>query len=119
MPKVAIPSLLRNLTAGEEHVLVEGTTVREVIDNLEKAYPGLKDRLCDGDQISRNFAVCVNGIVSRKRMRQSVEENAEIHFIPPIAGGTAHVPTAAYDTGFHSINNGVVKRENRRISVDV
>lgn len=105
MPKVAIPSLMRDLTAGEEHVLVEGTTIREVIDNLEKAYPGLKDRLCDGDQISRNFAVCVNGIVSRKRMRQSVDENAEIHFIPPIAGGIAHSPTADDNTaGYHLIN---------------
>ena len=49
MPTVAIPSLLRNLTNGKESITVPGATIREVIDNLETRYPGMKARLCEND----------------------------------------------------------------------
>ena len=58
MPIVAIPSLLRSLTSGEESITVPGATVREVIDNLESRYPGMKERLCEDDPSeARHFRV--------------------------------------------------------------
>ena len=88
MPTVAIPSLLRNLTNGEESITVPGATIREVIDNLETRYPGLKARLCEDDRLKPGLAIYVNGLLTRGSIRESVDADAEIHFLPAIGGGT-------------------------------
>ena len=87
MPIIAIPSLLRNLTNGEESITVSGTTIREAIDNLESRYPGMKARLCEGDRIKPGIAVYVNGLLTRGSILESVDADAEIHFLPAIGGG--------------------------------
>ena len=88
MPHVAIPSLMRKLTAGEEQVTVPGTTVREVIDNLEYRYPGVKARLCEEGRIKPGIAVYIDGILTtREGMRERLDADAEIHFLPAISGG--------------------------------
>ena len=87
MPIIAIPSLLRNLTNGEESITVPGATIREAIDNLESRYPGMKARLCEGDRIKPGIAVYVNGLLTRGSILESVDADAEIHFLPAIGGG--------------------------------
>ena len=88
MPHVAIPSLMRKLTAGEEQVTVPGTTVREVIDNLEHRYPGVKARLCEEGRIKPGIAVYIDGILTtREGLRERLDADAEIHFLPAISGG--------------------------------
>ncbi|MBI3972028.1 MAG: MoaD/ThiS family protein [Chloroflexi bacterium] len=87
MPTVWIPSLMRDLTGGRTTVTVEGLTVRQVIDSLEAAYPGVKARLCDGDRLSPSITVAVDGVVSRLGMRQPTGEHSEITFIPTVSGG--------------------------------
>ena len=89
MPTVAIPSLLRNLTNGEESITVPGATIREVIDNLEDRYPGIKARLCEEDRIKPGIAIYVNGLLTRGSMLERVDAEAEIHFLPAIGGGTS------------------------------
>ena len=88
MPHVAIPSLMRKLTAGEEQVTVPGTTVREVIDNLEHRYPGVKARLCEEGRVKPGIAVYIDGILTtREGLRERLDADAEIHFLPAISGG--------------------------------
>ena len=87
MPTVSIPALMQHLTSGAEKVKVEGTTLREVVANLEVTYPGFKSRLCDGNRIRPNIAVYVDGVISREGMRQPVSKETEIHFLPAISGG--------------------------------
>ena len=88
MPHVAIPSLMRNLTAGEEQVTVPGSTVREVIDNVETRYPGVKARLCENGRIKPGIAVYIDGILTtREGLRERLDADAEIHFLPAISGG--------------------------------
>lgn len=89
MPTVAIPSLLRSLTNGEDSITVSGTTIREVIDNLETRYPGMKARLCEDDRIKPGLAVYVNGLLTRGSILEHVDTDAEIHFLPAIGGGVA------------------------------
>lgn len=87
MPIVAIPSLLRNLTNGEDSVTVPGTTIREVIDNLETRYPGMKARLCEDDRLKPGLAIYINGLLTRGSILESVDADAEIHFLPAMGGG--------------------------------
>ena len=87
MATVFIPSLLRDLTGGRDRVEVEGRTVRQVVANLEAAYPGMRDRLVEGDTLSPRVQVSVDGHVSRLGLLERVGETSEVHFIPAIAGG--------------------------------
>ena len=89
MPTVVIPSLMRNLTGGEANITLPGTTVREVIDNLESRYPGMKERLCEEGRLRPGIAVYINGLLSRGSVLERVDADAEIHFLPAIGGGIA------------------------------
>ena len=53
--KVRIPTPLRKLTNGSDEVAATGRNVAEIIEDLEKAYPGLKERICEGDGKLRRF----------------------------------------------------------------
>ena len=87
MPVVGIPSLLRDLTNGQRSLSVEGDTIRDVIDNLDRLYPGLKERLCDGDRLRSSIAVIVDGHPSTLKLRHRLQESSEVHFVISISGG--------------------------------
>lgn len=87
MPTIWIPPLLRELTGGQNTVTVPGETVRQVIENLESRYPGVKARLCDGERLRPTLSVAVDGTLTSRTLRDSVDEASEVHFIPAIGGG--------------------------------
>jgi sulfur-carrier protein len=87
LPVVGIPSLLRDLTNGQRSFAVEGDTIRDVIDNLDKLYPGLKERLCDGDRLRPSIAIVVDGRTSTLKLRERLQESSEVHFVISISGG--------------------------------
>ena len=47
---VYIPSPFRRITANRENVMVEGATVREVLDAVEEVYPGFANLVYDADR---------------------------------------------------------------------
>jgi molybdopterin synthase sulfur carrier subunit len=87
MPVVWIPPSLRALTNQQETARVVGATVREVIDQLETIYPGIKARLCEGDGLRPGLAVVIDTQVARAGLWQPVGEDSEVHFVQAIAGG--------------------------------
>ena len=87
MPAVWIPALMRDLTGGQAVVRLSGQTVRQVIDELEDRFPGIRDRLCNEDGLRPNIVVIVDGTVSHRRLRQALSEDSEVHFLPSISGG--------------------------------
>ncbi len=87
MATVFIPSLMQSLTAGEHQVQVEGATVRQIVNNLDSAYPGMKERLVEGNRIKPNISVAIDGEITPMGMLEKVGENSEVHFLPAIAGG--------------------------------
>jgi len=90
MVNVRIPQPLRKLTGGASEVKVTGSTVIEMIDNLEKEYPGIKDRICEDNGKVRRF---VNIYVNNEDIRflQStdtpIKDGDEVSIIPAVAGG--------------------------------
>ncbi|MCY3550556.1 MAG: MoaD/ThiS family protein [Candidatus Poribacteria bacterium] len=89
MPTVVIPPLMRKLTDGEANITLPGVTVREVIDNLESRYPGMKERLREEDRLKPGIAVYIDGLLTRGSLLERVDTDAEIHFLPAIGGGMA------------------------------
>ena len=88
MATVFIPSLMQSLTAGEHQVQVEGATVRQIVENLDSAFPGMKERLVEGNRIKPNISVAIDGEITPLGMLEKVGENSEVHFLPAIAGGS-------------------------------
>ena len=86
MATVYIPSLMRDITS-QAKVQVAGSTVRQIVENLEKAYPGLKDRLIENNRLRESISVVVDGEVTPIGLLEKVGEDSEVHFVPAIAGG--------------------------------
>ena len=87
---VRIPTPLRKLTLNQEVVEADGATIRELIESLERTYPGLKDRICDEqDQIRRFVNVFLNDEDVRflNESETQVKSGDEVSIVPAIAGG--------------------------------
>lgn len=86
---VRIPTPLRTLTGGEEQVPADGTTVSQVIENLEKRHPGIKDRLLDEKGVRRfvNIYVGDEDIRFLDGLETQLKDGQEISIVPAIAGG--------------------------------
>lgn len=88
--KVRIPTPLQKLTQGKAEVEAEGKDIRELIENLEKIFPGIKERLCDEKGNVRRF---INIYVNEEDVRflkldkTSLKDGDEVSIIPAIAGG--------------------------------
>ena len=88
--KVRIPTPLQKLTNGQAEVDSQGTTVTELLEQLNRQYPGLKERLCDEQGKLRRF---VNIFVNEEDIRflqmdqTPLKDGDEISIIPAIAGG--------------------------------
>ena len=79
---------MRDLTRGEAVVHVPGQTVLQVVENLEDRFPGIRARLCDENGLRPNIMVIIDKEVSHRRLRQSVSDDSEVHFLPSISGGS-------------------------------
>jgi len=81
---------MRKLTNDQELVQAAGANIGELIEDLEKTYPGIKDRLCDQSGNVRRF---VNIFLNDEDIRflddkcTAVKESDEISIVPAIAGG--------------------------------
>jgi sulfur-carrier protein len=89
MITVRIPTPLRTLTGGNEQVDVEGATVREALDALEKQCPGMKDRLLDEKGVRRfvNLYVGDEDVRFLDGLDTKLASGTEISIVPAIAGG--------------------------------
>lgn len=89
MITVRIPTPLRTLTGGNEQVEVNGATLREVIDTLEKQHPGIKDRLLDEKGVRRFVNIYVGDEDARflDGLETKLTSGTEISIVPAIAGG--------------------------------
>lgn len=86
MAVVWIPALLRPLAGGAETVRASGPTLRDVIDDLDRQHPGLRDRILDGGSIRDEIALAI-GSDQASGLSQPVGPDDEVHILPAIAGG--------------------------------
>ena len=88
--QVTIPTPLRNITGNQETVTVEGETINALLTNLDKAFPGIGERLLDDKGNVRRFVnIYVNGEDIRflQDKETPVKPTDEISIVPAIAGG--------------------------------
>jgi molybdopterin synthase sulfur carrier subunit len=87
---VRIPTPLRKLTNGKGELQVAANNIGELIENLEKEYPGIKSRLCDeSGNIRRFINIFINeeDIRFKENLKTSLKDGDDISVVPAIAGG--------------------------------
>jgi sulfur-carrier protein len=88
--EVRIPTILRKHTGGARAVTAKGSTVREVIDQLESAHPGLRAAiLADGGEIHRFINIYLNDEDVRfsGALETPVSDGDVVSILPAVAGG--------------------------------
>jgi molybdopterin synthase sulfur carrier subunit len=92
--KVRIPSPLQKLTKNQSEVTASGENIKELFADLEKQYPGIRDRLYDENGNLRRF---INVYINEEDIRFLKNEESEIKdgdnvsIIPAIAGGSQRI----------------------------
>lgn len=87
---IRIPAQLRTLTGGEGEVPASGSTVAEVLKDLDSSHPGFSDRLFDDTGALRRF---VNIFLTDEDVRflqgldTPVTEGQTLSIVPAVAGG--------------------------------
>jgi molybdopterin synthase sulfur carrier subunit len=89
MAVVWIPAQLRALTGGRATIVASGSTVGEVVQALDRLYPGIRDRLCEADNLRPGLTVAIDNRIAPLGLREAVAETSEVHFLPAIGGGEA------------------------------
>lgn len=88
--KVRIPTPLQKMTNNQPEVEAEGSSIKAILADLEKQFPGIKERLYDEQGNLRrfiNFYVNNEDIRFLKGEETAIKEGDEVSVVPAIAGG--------------------------------
>ena len=89
--KVRIPTPLQKLTNNQSEVHCDAASINQMLADLERKHPGIKERLCDAEGKLRRF---VNIYVNEEDIRflqgqeTALKDGDDISIIPAIAGGS-------------------------------
>jgi molybdopterin synthase sulfur carrier subunit len=89
--EVRIPTILRKHTGGARSVEASGSTIREVIEDLERRHPGLRAALvADGGEIHRFINIYLNDEDVRfsGALETPVADGDVVSILPAVAGGS-------------------------------
>jgi molybdopterin synthase sulfur carrier subunit len=87
---VRIPTPLRSLTKGQNEVQAKAASVEGLVEDLERQFPGLKERLVDESGELRRF---INIYVNEEDIRflqakkTALKDGDQVSIVPAIAGG--------------------------------
>ena len=87
MATVTLPLLLKDVTGGARRAEVAGATLAEIIASLDTLYPGIEARICNGEKISPNVALTVDGKIAAGGLATPVKGNSQIDVLPALGGG--------------------------------
>jgi molybdopterin converting factor small subunit len=91
--EVRIPTILRTYTGGEKAVDASGTTLAELIDDLEANHSGIKERLVEAKEGHSDLRRFVNVYVNDEDVRftggldTTVSDGDQVVVLPAVAGG--------------------------------
>ena len=91
MPSVRIPAQLRPLTGGSRLLELTGSTISELLDDLESKHPGFKERLLDTNGEPSSFIgiyVGGNDIRFLSGLDTEIDNDTEVSIVPAASGGS-------------------------------
>ena len=88
--QVNVTSVIQKTVGGQRALTAEGGTVAELIDDIERRYPGFRSQLVDaGGQLHRFVNVYLNDEDVRflQGAETALSEGDEVSILPALAGG--------------------------------
>jgi len=87
--EVRIPTILRSYTGGAKAVEGSGATLDDLLNNLDAAHGGLRERLVDGEKLRRFVNVYLNDEDVRflGGLETQVKDGDTVTVLPAVAGG--------------------------------
>lgn len=86
MAKVKLFAVFREL-AGVSEIEIEGKTLREILENLTKKFPKLKEAFFEDQKLKEFVQIMVNGKNARGNLEFEVSDRDLIAIFPPVSGG--------------------------------
>jgi hypothetical protein len=87
MIKVFLPYKICKILNVPSEIEAEGTSLRSLIDIIDRMYPGVKNHLVEDDKLKPAMSAVIDGKTTRLGLIHKLENVSEIHFLPSIAGG--------------------------------
>lgn len=89
--KVRIPTPLQRLTQGKEEVEGTAGTIISLVQELDRNYPGIAERISENGKIRRFVNIYLNeeDIRFLNAEETAVRDGDEVSIVPAIAGGSA------------------------------
>lgn len=87
--RVRIPTPLQKLTNGKTEVECSAGNITGMIEELEKGYPGIRERLAEGGKVRRFINIYVNDEDIRflNKEETALRDGDTVSIVPAIAGG--------------------------------
>jgi sulfur-carrier protein len=89
--KVKVPTMMLKLTGRESEISVKAKTVRDMVDQLDKKYPGVKGMMLSADgKIHHHFLICINDEDVRflEGLDSVMGPDDRVEIVASIAGGS-------------------------------
>lgn len=87
MIRVFIPTQLRSYTGGQSESTAAGTTIAEVLNNLDARYTGIKFRVVDEqNRIRQHMRIFLNG-ERAQTIDLATRDGDEVHIFGALSGG--------------------------------
>ena len=87
--QVRIPGSLQRWFSGSDTAESKATTIQECIEDLERQFPGMQERLLDENNEVTSVMIFLNGdnILKLEGLETSLKDGDELSIMPLAAGG--------------------------------
>ncbi|MCS7305225.1 MAG: MoaD/ThiS family protein [Thermoguttaceae bacterium] len=87
MAWVQIPMMLAEFTGGVRRLEATGANLRELIEELDRRFPGIAGQIYQGEKIRPTLVVTVDGKIATDGLNTPVASTSEVCFLPFLGGG--------------------------------
>lgn len=85
--KIHLSTHVRHYTNGAATVEANGRTLREVFDDLDRQYPGIRFRVIDEQGNIRQHMKVFIGVEKADNLSEPTPDTGEVHIIGALSGG--------------------------------
>ena len=87
MTRVVVPTQLRSYTAGRSEVEASGTTLADVLADLDRQFPGFRFRVIDEQDRVRRHIILFVGSERQDDLATAMPPGADLQIVGALSGG--------------------------------
>jgi hypothetical protein len=87
MTRVIVPTQLRGYTAGKSEVDANGTTLDDVLHDLDRQFPGFRFRVIDEQDRVRRHVIIFVGQEREENLAAAIPSGADVQIVGALSGG--------------------------------